>query len=82
MGFGDVKLVFAIGLVLGYPLSLFAVVGAVWVAAAAGISMIIVRKANLKTALPFGTFLSVSTLIFIIFKNVIEEKINLIWYFI
>ena len=79
MGFGDVKLVFAIGLVLGYPLGIFAMVVAVWTAALWGIILLLLKKANRKTALPFGSFLSAATIVFIIFENVIEEKINVIW---
>lgn len=69
MGFGDVKLVFAIGLVLGYPLGLIAMVVAVWTAALLGIILILLKKATRKTALPFGSFLSASTIIFIIFRT-------------
>lgn len=76
MGFGDVKLVLAIGLVLGYPLGLAAMVVAVWTAALLGIILLLLKKATRKTALPFGSFLSASTIIFIIFKNVITEKIS------
>lgn len=78
MGFGDVKLVLVIGLVLGYPLGLIAVVFSVWIAAIWGISLIIFNKADLKTALPFGSFLSAMSVIFIIFGNVIYQKINTI----
>ena len=81
MGLGDVKLVFGIGLVLGYSLGLVAIISAIWVAALWGIFLIILKKANLKTALPFGSFLSASTVIFIIFQNVITEKINFYFYF-
>lgn len=78
MGFGDVKLVFLIGLILGYPLGIFAVMVAVWVAALLGIILLILKKANRKTALPFGSFLSAVSIIFVLFKDVIGEKINFI----
>lgn len=81
MGFGDVKLAFAVGLILGYPLGLFTVVMAIWSAALLGLGLILLQKATLKTALPFGSFLSVATIIFIIFGNSIEEKINTYKYF-
>lgn len=77
MGFGDVKLVVAIGLVLGYPLGLFAIVLAVWVAALWGIFLMLFKKADLKTALPFGSFLSASTIIFIFLKGFIEESVKI-----
>lgn len=82
MGFGDVKLVFAIGLVLGYPLGFFAIILAIWVAAFWGLALIALKKANLKTALPFGSFLSGATIVFIIFKDVIVEKISIYQYFL
>lgn len=81
MGFGDVKLVFAIGLVLGYPLGFFAIISAVWVAAFWGLALVALKKANLKTALPFGSFLSGATIVFIILKDVILQKINIYQYF-
>ena len=82
MGFGDVKLVFAIGLILGYPLGLFAIISATWVAALWGIVLVLLKKANLKTALPFGSFLSATTIIFVIFKDIISEKIYFFQYFL
>ena len=81
MGFGDVKLVFAIGLILGYPLGLLAITVAIWTAAIWGIVLILFKKANLKTALPFGSFLSAATIIFIVFKDFLTEKINAYLYF-
>jgi len=81
MGFGDVKLAFAIGFLLGYPLGLLAIIIAVWTAALWGIVLLLFKKATRKTALPFGSFLSLATIIFIIFKNAIEEKINIFWNF-
>ncbi|MDP3696575.1 MAG: prepilin peptidase [Candidatus Taylorbacteria bacterium] len=81
MGFGDVKLVFAIGLVLGYPLGLFSVMTAIWIAALWGVVLLLLKKATRKTALPFGSFLSASAIIFIIFQNVITEKITAYFFF-
>jgi len=78
MGFGDVKLAFVIGLILGYPFGFFAIIVAIWTAAFTGVIMMALKRANLKTALPFGSFMAGSTIIFIIFKNVIEEKFTFI----
>lgn len=82
MGFGDVKLVLAIGLILGYPLGLFSIILAIWSAAICGIALILFKKANLKTALPLGSFLSVSTLFFIIFERIIAGYLNVYGYFL
>lgn len=81
MGLGDVKLSFAIGLILGYPLGLLVIILATWSGALWGIGLILFGKATRKTALPFGSFLSAATIIFIIFSNNIETKINTIQYF-
>ncbi len=73
MGLGDAKLALAIGLILGYPLGFIAIVLSIWLAAIWGILMMVFQKATLKTALPFGSFLSVIVIIFIIFQNEIQK---------
>lgn len=55
MGLGDAKLVFLMGLALGYPLGVLSVFVAVWAAALVGIILVIAGKASMKTALPLGT---------------------------
>lgn len=69
IGFGDVKLAFLTGFVLGYPLALLATIAAVWAGAIWGLALMARGKANLKTALPFGSFLSAVTILFIIFND-------------
>ena len=78
MGFGDVKLAIVIGLILGYPFGFFSIIFAIWTAALVGIAMMVLKMASLKTALPFGSFMAGSTIIFIILKNVIEEKLSFV----
>ena len=57
MGWGDVKLGFLMGLVLGWP----QIVTAYWLAfltgAIAGVILIVVKHKNLKTKIAFGPFL-------------------------
>lgn len=72
LGFGDVKLVVLVGLVFGYPLGFLAVAAAVWIGAAWGLTLIISRRADLKTRLPLGSFISLSSIIFIIFSNELQ----------
>ncbi len=72
MGFGDVKLLFLIGLVLGYPLGFLSMILSVWLAALVGIVLIVLGKANRKTALPFGSFLAGVSIIIIIFQKIDE----------
>ena len=73
LGLGDAKLVFLIGLVLGYPLGVLAVLLSVWTAALVGIALVTAKKATLKTALPLGTFLAINTIILIIFQNELQK---------
>ena len=74
IGLGDAKLMFLIGLVLGYPLGLFSMVLSVWVAALVGIGLMASGRANRKTALPFGSFLSGVSILTIIFQNEIQKN--------
>jgi leader peptidase (prepilin peptidase) / N-methyltransferase len=74
MGFGDVKLVLLIGLALGYPIAIAAVVSAIWLASIVGLVLVVLSRANFKTALPLGTFLSVATILSILFY----QDINLL----
>ncbi len=73
IGLGDAKIVFLIGMVLGYPLGVLAVLLSVWTAALVGIVLVTAKKATLKTALPLGTFLAVSSIILIIFQNELQK---------
>jgi len=74
LGLGDVKLLAAIGGWLGYQaimptVFVGSILGAVW-----GVSlMLISRKGSLKTAIPFGPFLSVGALIHLFFSNRLRE---------
>lgn len=72
LGFGDVKLVFIIGLLFGYPFGYLAITAAVWLAALIGIALMAANKAGLKTALPFGAFMAGASIAFIIFQNEIQ----------
>jgi len=69
LGLGDVKLSFLVGLVLNYPLAILAVLGSIWSAAFIGVIMVAIRRASLKSALPFGAFLAGASIIAIIFNN-------------
>ncbi len=72
MGFGDVKLAGFIGFVLGFPLAVWSILVAIWIGAFWGIGLLVAKKANLKTPLPFGTFMSVTAILLIIFKKYVE----------
>ncbi len=63
MGFGDVKLAFPLGLLLGWPNTLVALFLSFLIGASVGIVTIIDGKKKLKSAVPFGPFLVIGALI-------------------
>ena len=70
MGGGDIKLMFVIGMVLGFPLSIVAVFLSSFIALP--IALIMARRKS-NHEIPFGPFLSVATLILYFFSvNAIE----------
>lgn len=76
MGFGDVKLALALGLIMGWPdivlTSFFAfILGGIW-----GLGLIIFRIKNLKAKLPFGPFLALGVIATLFFGHTIIQ-----WYF-
>jgi prepilin signal peptidase PulO-like enzyme (type II secretory pathway) len=72
LGFGDVKLVAAIGFLFGYVLGIIVIVGAIWLASLVGLGLILLHRAHMKTALPLGAFLSGAAIIVIVFYNQIH----------
>lgn len=76
VGLGDAKLMFLIGLALGYPLGFLSIIISVWVAALFGIGLMIAGRADRKTALPFGSFLAGISIVVIIFQNEIQKIIG------
>jgi len=78
IGFGDVKLMFLIGVAFGYPFGVLTAIASIWLAAATGVTFIAVGKATGKSALPFGSFLAGVSIVYIIFFNEIQI---FRWYF-
>ncbi len=77
MGFGDVKMMLGVGALLGWPLAIVAIFLGAFTGAAAGASMIIVRRdKNLQTLIPFGIFLGTGSIVSMLFG---ERMIA--WYF-
>lgn len=73
IGLGDVKFIFLIGFMLGYPIGYLAIISAIWLAAIFSVILLVSGKATPKTEIPFGSFLSVTTIIFIIFNSELQE---------
>jgi prepilin signal peptidase PulO-like enzyme (type II secretory pathway) len=75
MGLGDVKLAFLMGLVLGWPSILLALLLAFASGALVGLTLIFFKKKTLKSQIPFGPFLVAAT-VFTLFLG--DKIIN--WY--
>lgn len=69
MGVGDVKLLACIGAFLGLELTMASFLLAVVLGAAGGLLLVAVRGGGLQTALPFGTYLAISTVAVILFYD-------------
>lgn len=69
MGFGDVKLAFPLGLILGWPNTLVAVFLAFIIGAVAGLIAMSLKKKKLKSTIPFGPFLVLGTFIALLWGN-------------
>ncbi len=63
MGFGDVKLALFMGLFLGYPKILIAMYVAFIFGALVGLFLMVIKKINKKTMIPFGPFLIFGTML-------------------
>jgi leader peptidase (prepilin peptidase) / N-methyltransferase len=63
MGFGDVKMLAMIGAFLGWQLMLAAFLVSTILGSVVGVGLIVNKRGNLKTALPFGCFLAFGSLL-------------------
>jgi leader peptidase (prepilin peptidase)/N-methyltransferase len=79
MGWGDVKLVSVMGLILGWPKILVAVMVAFLTGAVAGLILVVTGKKNLKQTIPFGPFLIGGTVVALIWgQQVWSGYVNLL----
>ncbi|MDP3769821.1 MAG: prepilin peptidase [Candidatus Sungbacteria bacterium] len=69
MGFGDVKLIFATSLLVGFPASLAAFLFSFWLGGLAGIILILTRRRGLKSKLAFGPFILAGTVLAFFFSD-------------
>jgi len=63
MGMGDIKLAAVMGIFLGWPMSLFAVILACFTAGLVGIALLLTGLKKRKDPIPFGPFLAFATLV-------------------
>jgi len=75
MGWGDVKLVFLMGLWLGWPNILAALFLAFLSGSVVGLGLIFAGRKTLKSQVPFGTFLAASTFVVLLWGQEILK-----WY--
>jgi leader peptidase (prepilin peptidase)/N-methyltransferase len=75
MGFGDVKLAFLLGLLMGFPKAIVGIFLSFLLGAIIGLILIGMRKKGMKSEIPFGPFLIAGTLIAVFYG---EQIIN--WY--
>lgn len=75
LGMGDVKMLAMIGAFLGWKLMLLTLVLSSFAGSFIGLAMIVVRRGNMKYALPFGTFLAIGAVV----ASVVGDQI-ISWY--
>ncbi|OQY30339.1 MAG: hypothetical protein B6244_00325 [Candidatus Cloacimonetes bacterium 4572_55] len=79
MGMGDVKLMGMVGAFLGWKLALFTIMFGSLCGSIVGILLIGLKKENLKTKIPFGSFLAPSAVLALFSGNrIIDWYINLL----
>jgi len=74
MGFGDVKLGILIGLMLGLTNASMALISAFIIGSIIGIILLVLKKKNLKSWIPFGPFLASGVFITIFFGSILVES--------
>jgi prepilin signal peptidase PulO-like enzyme (type II secretory pathway) len=75
MGFGDVKFVFPLGLLLGWPQILVGLFSAFVVGAVVSVALVVWKKKEMKQTVPFGPFLITGTVIALVFGDKLVQ-----WY--
>lgn len=79
MGWGDVILAAFIGLILGYPEALLALVLSFLIGGLVSILLICLKKKSFKSYIPFAPFLSLGALLVLIFGDIIIYEYIKLW---
>jgi leader peptidase (prepilin peptidase) / N-methyltransferase len=74
MGFGDVKLAFALGLFLGFPEIATALFLAFLIGSVVGLIIVVAQKKNIKSEIPFAPFLVTGTLLAFLWGDIILSR--------
>jgi leader peptidase (prepilin peptidase)/N-methyltransferase len=75
LGMGDVKMLAMIGAFLGWRLMFLTLVIASFLGSVVGLSLIVLRRGDMKSSMAFGTFLTVAALI-----SLVEGNRIIAWY--
>ena len=75
LGGGDIKLMFLIGLVIGYPMAVCNIFLATFIAFPIALFLLVSKKDNI---IPFGPFLSMGAIILYIWGLTFADVINFI----
>jgi len=75
MGFGDVKLAILLGMALGWSLAYVGIMIAVFLGGVAAVALLLSGRKTLKSKVPFGTFLTVGSLLALFYGQKILD-----WY--
>jgi leader peptidase (prepilin peptidase)/N-methyltransferase len=73
MGGGDIKLLAMLGAFLGWKSLLFILLVSSFLGAVAGITLMALKGANLKYAVPFGPFLAIAAFAYIFYGHVLNN---------
>lgn len=73
MGFGDVEIIFLMGLIVGIPDIFFVIFIGSLLGTIVGLLAILFFKGSMKTALPFGPFLVIGVFIMLFYSRVILD---------
>lgn len=76
MGFGDVKLAFNMGILLGIKSGLLALYFGFILGAVYGIILIVLKRKKMKSKIAFGPFLVLGIVVVVLFKNFIYDFLS------
>jgi len=76
MGIGDVKLLAMIGVFIGWQGVLFTIFTASLIGSVIGVTWVLINRKDMKAAIPFGPFISIGALIYILWGTPVIS-----WYF-
>lgn len=69
MGFGDVKFMAAIGAFLGWPAVIFSLMASSVIGSAVGVAMILFRKKEWSSRIPYGPYIAIAATIWVFWRN-------------